>query len=373
MRVLLVTNDFPPRPGGIQTYLHELATRLPAGCLTVLSSSWPGAEEFDAAQRFPVIRRDTRILLPTPDVAHSARRIVAEHGCDRVWFGAAAPLGLLAGGLRAAGVERVVASTHGHEVGWSMTSPTRAALGTIGRHADAVTTVSAYTGRRLGSAFGAAPLEPVPPGVDTEMFRPDAGARVEVRRRHGLGTCPVVLCVSRLVSRKGQDALIRALPSIRARVPGTRLLLVGGGPRRRHLQRLADRVGVAGEVVFTGSVPRDELPGHYATGDVFAMPCRTRGGGLDVEGLGMVFLEAAAAGLPVVAGNSGGAPETVSEEDTGHVVDGRSVLQVADLVAGLLEDPERAAKMGLAGRDRMIRDWNWDRQAARMSDLLGLT
>jgi len=193
---------------------------------------------------------------------------------------------------------------------------------------------------------------------------------VAVRRRVGFADRPVVVCVSRLVPRKGQDTLIRSLPRIQAAVPGAALLLVGGGPDMPRLQRLAVAAGVADDVAFTGSVPWPELPAHYAAGDVFAMPCRTRRAGLDVEGLGMVFLEASATGLPVVAGDSGGAPDAVREGETGYVVDGRSVAEVASRVSALLADPVAARAMGGRGRAWVEREWTWEKVAARLADLL---
>ena len=205
--------------------------------------------------------------------------------------------------------------------------------------------------------------------MDTELFRPGAGGGL-VRRRHRLGDRPVVVCVSRLVPRKGQDVLVRALPELRRRVPGTALLLVGGGPDLLRLRRLAAEQGVADDVVTTGSVPWEELPAHYAAGDVFAMPCRTRRAGLEVEGLGIVFLEASATGLPVVAGRSGGSPDAVREGETGHLVDGRSTAAVTDAVAALLLDRERARSLGAAGRAWVERDWRWDVLAQRLRGLL---
>jgi phosphatidylinositol alpha-1,6-mannosyltransferase len=213
-------------------------------------------------------------------------------------------------------------------------------------------------------------LEMLPSGVDTELFRPDQAAREEIRARHGLGDRPTVVCVSRLVPRKGQDMLIRALPELRERVPDVVLLLVGGGPYRKHLTEMVDDLGVGANVVITGSVPWQELPAHYNAGDVFAMPARTRGKGLDVEALGIVYLEASATGLPVVAGNSGGAPEAVLDEVTGHVVDGRDVGQLRDTLASLLLDPVRARRMGRAGREWVGANWRWDVMAERLSGLL---
>jgi phosphatidylinositol alpha-1,6-mannosyltransferase len=250
----------------------------------------------------------------------------------------------------------------------------RQVLRRIGRDADAITVVSRYTRSRFAAAFGPdAALELLPPGVDAELFRPDPAARAALRRRYGLGEAPVVTCVSRLVARKGQDQLIRVLSRVRARVPGLRLLLVGDGPDAARLRRLADAHGVAEHVVFTGDVPAAELPAHHAVGDAFALPCRTRGGGLDVEGLGIVLLEASASGVPVVAGDSGGAPETVREGVTGHVVGGRDPDALAGALVGLLADPERARRMGAAGRAWMLRDWALPALVARLRQLLSGT
>ncbi|MCW2612072.1 MAG: phosphatidyl-myo-inositol dimannoside synthase [Actinomycetota bacterium] len=369
-RTLVVTNDFPPRPGGIQAFVHGLAVRQPAGSLVVYAPAWRGAAAFDAEQPFEVVRHPTSLMLPVPDVARRAQELVRAHGCDSAWFGAAAPLGLLAPVLRRAGVERIVAQTHGHEVGWAQLPGARAMLRRIARGADVVTYLGEYTRRRLAAAVdGLTDLRRLPPGVDTEVFSPDVDGS-EVRERLGLADRPVVVCVSRLVPRKGQDMLIRALPEIRRRVPGAALLLVSGGPDAPRLQRLAVQSGVADDVVFTGSVPWAELPRYFAAGDVFAMPCRTRRRGLDVEGLGIVYLEASATGLPVVAGDSGGAPDAVREGETGYVVDGRSVAQIADRVASLLADRELAARMGAAGRAWVEAEWRWDTLAARMGELL---
>lgn len=373
-RILLVTNDFPPRRGGIQSYLEQFANRLAATGehqLVVYAPKWKGAEDYDRAAPFPVVRHPGTLMVPEPGVDRRMRRLIGDHGIETVWFGAAAPLALLGGRARDAGAQRVLACTHGHEVGWSMLPGARSALRRIGESADVVTYVSRYTRGRFASAFGPqAHLEHLPPGVDTDRFRPDPAARTELRARYGVGERPVVVCISRLVPRKGQDMLIRALPDIRRRVPDAALVIVGGGPHAETLHRLAEASDVGADVVFTGGVPGVELPAHYAMADVFAMPCRTRGAGLDVEGLGIVFLEASATGVAVVAGDSGGAPETVLDGETGRVVDGRSRDQIVEAIGDLLADPDAARRMGAAGRDWISRDWNWDSHTARLSELL---
>jgi phosphatidylinositol alpha-1,6-mannosyltransferase len=370
MRTLVVTNDFPPRPGGIQTFVEQLAVRQPTGSLVVYASDWQGAAAHDATFPFPVVRYRTGLMLPTPDVARQAAAIARAEDCGAVWYGAAAPLGLLTPALRRhSDVTTAVASTHGHEVGWALLPGTRQLLRRVGRSVDVVTYLGEYTRRRLAGAVRGARLERLPSGVDTATFRPGAGGG-EIRARHGLADRPVVVCVSRLVPRKGQDVLIRAMPAIRRRVPDAALLIVGGGPYRGTLDRLARESGVADAITITGSVPWAELPAHYDAGDVFAMPCRTRRAGLEVEGLGIVFLEASATGLPVVAGDSGGSPDAVLAGETGVVVDGTDVGRVADAVAAYLEDPDLARSVGALGRAWVEREWRWEIQAARLTTLL---
>ena len=373
-RVLLVTNDFPPRRGGIQSYLEQFVVRLAATgehAITVYAPQWKGAEDYDRAAPVRIVRHPGTLMLPEPGVERRMHDLITAEDIEAVWFGAAAPLALLAGRARRAGAHRILASTHGHEVGWSMLPVARSALRRIGDTTDVVTFVSRYTRGRFASAFGPrARLEHLPPGVDADRFRPDPAARAELRARYGLGERPTVVCVSRLVPRKGQDMLIKALADIRRRVDGAALVIVGGGPYEPTLRRLAQRFGVEPDVVFTGGVPGAELPAHYAMADVFAMPCRTRGSGLDVEGLGIVFLEASAAGVPVVAGRSGGAPETVRDAETGRVVDGRSHQEIVDAIAGILGDPGLGLRMGEAGRRWVRQDWSWPSHTARLSALL---
>jgi phosphatidylinositol alpha-1,6-mannosyltransferase len=360
-RCLIVTNDFPPRLGGIETFVYELARRFPPDEVIVYTSTEPGAAEFDAGLPFTVIRDPSRTLLPTARVARTARRLAASHGCDRVWFGAAAPLGLLAGRL---GLPSV-ATTHGHEVWWAGVPGPRQVLRRIGARAGIVTYLTEYTRARIAPALGPrARTARLVPGVDAAAFRPDARGTA-VRARHRLGDRPVILSVGRHVPRKGHDRLIRALPLVRGVIPDARLVIVGSGPQDSRLR------GEAGDgVVFTGGLPHAELPPYYAAADVFAMPCRSRRLGLETEGLGIVLLEAAAAGLPVVAGDAGGAPEAVRDGETGHVVDGTSVPQIADHLIALLRDKDARMAMGDKGRAWVSAEWTWDASYERLRDLL---
>jgi phosphatidyl-myo-inositol dimannoside synthase len=369
-KTLVVTNDFPPRQGGIQSFVHELTLRQPAGSMVVYASDYAGSARFDAAQPFPVVRHPTGLLVPTPAARARILRTMHEHGCTAAWFGASAPLGLLAPALRAAGAERIVASTHGHEVGWAGLPGGRQALRRIGASCDVVTYLGEYTRRRIAGAFGPrATLRQLPPGVDVDTFHPGVDGTA-VRERHGLSGRPVIVCVSRLVPRKGQDTLIRALPAVRRAVPDATLLIVGRGRYLDELTALARRFGVAEHVVLTGGVPYAELPAHYAAGDVFAMPCRTRRAGMDVEGLGIVYLEASAVGLPVVAGDSGGAPDAVRDGETGYVVPGGHEAALVGRLVPLLQDADLRSRLGTAGRAWVERDWPWGVLAARLTEWL---
>ncbi|MFI7890658.1 glycosyltransferase family 4 protein [Streptomyces sp. CACIS-1.16CA] len=380
-RTLVVTNDFPPRQGGIETFVRAMTDRFPADSVVVYTSAEPEAAAHDAALPYPVVRDAARMLLPVPRVAARAAGLARRHGCDSVWFGAAAPLGLMADRLRReSGVRRAVATTHGHEVWWARTPGARALLRRIGERTDAVTYLGAATRTPIAAALGPAAarrMVRLAPGVDAEAFAVRPGARGavrtpvnRVRELYGLGARPVILCAARLVPRKGQDTLIRALPAVLRAVPDAVLLLTGDGPCARTLHRLAADTGVAHAVVLAGGRPHPEMPEHYAAAEVFAMPCRTRRRGLEVEGLGIVFLEAAAAGLPVLVGDSGGAPDTVRDGETGYVVDGRDTDAVADRLVALLRDPAAAAAMGERGRAWVREAWGWDGAYATLAGLL---
>jgi phosphatidylinositol alpha-1,6-mannosyltransferase len=368
---LVISNDFPPRQGGIETFVHEVVMRLP-GDKVVYTSSEPGAAAFDRTLPFPVVRDPSRTQLPTPRMTRRAVELARAHGCDRVWFGAAAPLAAMAPDLRRAGVRRIVATTHGHEIWWARTPGARRVLRRIGDSVDTVTYLGDYTRSRIAPALGPhARLAQLTPGVDAGEFRPERAAlsRRTVRLRYGIGEDrKVVLCAARLVPRKGQDTLLRALPHILRVIPEAVLLLVGRGPDERRLRRLA-RSCPPRSVVIAGGMSHAEMADHYAAADLFAMPCRTRKGGLEAEGLGIVFLEAAASGLPVVVGNSGGAPETVLNGRTGHVVDGRDAVAVARAITSTLLSADRAS-MGEAGRRWVETEWSWDLTVRRLTRLL---
>ena len=370
---LIVTNDFPPRQGGIQSFVHELARRLDPDKLTVYAPKWEGDAAFDAVQDFEVVRHPASLMIGGPSVRKRAADLARSRKAEVVIFGASAPLGLITPVLRKAGVQRAIAITHGHEAGWAALPVARQALRRIGEQTDVMTYLGEYFRQRLATALtprATARMARLHPGVDASVFRPDPDGRQLIRDRHGLAGRPVVVCVSRLVARKGQDTLLRAWPAVIRQAPDAALLVVGGGPYQDTLHQLAERAGVTRSVYFTGPVPQAELPAHYAAGDVFSMPCRTRRGGLDVEGLGIVYLEASAAGLPVVGGDSGGAPDAIAEGETGYVVGGRDIPALSERLVTLLSDPAGARAMGEKGRAWVERDWNWDVVSARLRALI---
>jgi len=371
-RTLIVTNDFPPRTGGIESFVLAMASRMPPDSVVVHTARQSGDAAFDATLPFEVVRDRSPIMLPTPAIARRSAALARSRGCDQVWFGAAAPLGLMAPALRRAGVRRTVATSHGHEIWWSSVPGARSLLRAIGERNDVLTYLGEYCRSRIARPLtpaARARMTQLTPGVDDTVFRPDCGGQA-VRERHGLTGRPLVVCVSRMVPRKGQDVLVRALPAIQRQVPGAALLLVGDGPHRKRIEALVRSMGLVDDVVLTGRVPWQQTPAYYDAGDVFAMPTRTRLWGLEPEALGICYLEAAATGLPVVAGSSGGAPDAVLQGENGYVVDGRSPDAVAARCAELLLDPDLRERFGARGREWVAQRWRWDDLALRLQQLL---
>lgn len=371
-RTLLVTNDFPPRKGGIQTYLEGFARELDPDSLVVYCSSPPdgGADEYDAAQPWTTIRYPGTVMLPIPSVRREMQRIIREQSIEAVWFGASTPLGLMAKAAKAAGAGKVISTTHGHEVGWARVPAGRLALRKIFHDADVVTYLTKATLGRLRPLIGNTRIMRLPGGISPEDFAFSASWRHKLRARYGIGDEPTVVCISRLVERKGQDMLIRVWPRVLAASPRAKLVIVGKGPYQVGLRKMAQESPAAASIVFTGEVPFEELAAHYSLGDVFAMPCRTRAAGMDLEGLGIVYLEAYAAGLPVVAGDSGGAPEAVINGKTGVVCSGHHPAAVASALAYMLDNPSRAKEMGRSGLAWVDEEWRWSTLAAPLREEL---
>ncbi len=357
MRLLVVTNDYPPKPGGIQQYLGNLVDAYPHPVRVIGPADGPAT---GTAKGEDVVRRHRRrFMWPTRGVAAFIRREAADFQPDAVLFGAPYPLTLLGPRLGAALDVPVGVLCHGAEVVFPAALPgTRQLLGRTLRRFDARFAVSRFTRDRVARLTGR-PVHYVGAGVDLAAYAPAPAPHPHEP--------PVVGCVSRFVPRKGQHRLIAAATELRRRGLAVTLLMVGKGRTEPRLRRLADRSGVP--VRFEVDVPWERLGDLYREMDAFCMPCRSRWGGLEVEGLGLVFLEAAASGLPVLAGDSGGAPETVAPGETGFVV--RSVADIADGLEYLLDDPGRAAAMGHAGRERVEHEFAWARVVERL--LAGLS
>ncbi len=370
MKLLVVTNDFPPRVGGVNYYVAHLVGRFPRGEVTVLAPDWPGAEAFDHSFPHRVVRWAGRSLYPTPAARQRVEDLVREERPDLLLFGASAPLALMGRPLlRRTGVPYAT-FTHGVEIWLAQLPVATALLRHMAREAALVTCVSHWQADLLRRAVGPGPrIELLPPGIEAGTFHPGVSDSL-VRARHDLGDAPVIGCVSRLTLRKGQDMVIRALPAVADEVPGVRFLVVGSGRDYGRLRALARRKRVEDRVVFAGEIPYDQLPAYFRAGDVFAMPCRTRKWGLEVEAYGGVYLQAAAVGRPSVAGDSGGAPEAVLDGETGVVVDGTKPESVAEGLIALLRDPDRAAKLGARGADRVRRELTWDALSARLRGVL---
>ena len=372
---LFITNDFGPRAGGIETFVHGLIERLPKGSIIVYTSAQSNAEQFDAKWLsdfgVEVIRDRSKILLPTLRVKKNCQKLIQERKLTKVAFGAAAPLGIMARAMRKAGAGKIVALTHGHEVWWAKVPPFSLAIRFMSKSIDSITYLGNFTRGEISKALGKneiAKLIQIAPGIDVEHFLPTDSS--QLRQDLGLADKSVIISVGRLVHRKGQDKLIEALPKIKSLVPNVHLVLVGIGPHQEYLQKLAAKLGVTECITFIGRINYSELPKYICLGDVFAMPSRSRFFGLEVEGLGIVYLEASSCGLPVVGGKSGGAPDAVLVGETGVVVDGTQPAEIANACVELLTNPELAALMGSNGRAWIIENWRWEIWATKYEQLL---
>jgi phosphatidylinositol alpha-1,6-mannosyltransferase len=375
-QILCITNDFGPRAGGIETFVIGLIERLPKNSVVVYTSSQAGSDEFDKAwldnYGVEVIRDTSKVLLPSLRVGRAVRKLAKERSISTVFFGAAAPLGLLSQGLRRAGVKRIVALTHGHEVWWAKVWPFSWAIRRIGSGVDHLTYLGSYTQSQISRSLSKRAqnaMVKIAPGIDTEHFAPQESA-AQLREELGLTDKKVIISVGRLVHRKGQDTLVEALPEILAAVPDAHLIFIGEGPHKDYLMKRASKLKVIQAITFIGRIQYAHLPRYICIGDIFAMPSRSRLAGLEVEGLGIVYLEASACGLAVIGGKSGGAPDAVLEGETGFAVDGTSPQEVAAAAIKLLNDPELAQKMGARGRKWIIEEWRWEIWSQRFASLL---
>jgi phosphatidylinositol alpha-1,6-mannosyltransferase len=375
-KILCITNDFGPRAGGIETFVIGLIERLPHGSVIVYTSRQEGSEPFDKKWftefGVEVIRDRSRILLPSLRVGRKVRALVRNRGLTTVFFGAAAPLGLLSQGLRRSGVQRIVALTHGHEVWWAKVWPFSWAMRRIGNGVDNLTYLGNFTRTEISRALSqraANSMRKIAPGIDTDHFAPRADAQ-SLRAELGLSENKVIVSVGRLVHRKGQDTLIESMPKILMQIPDAHLLFIGEGPYKDYLVKRAAELKVSHAITFIGRIQYADLPRYICVGDIFAMPSRSRLAGLEVEGLGIVYLEASACGLAVIGGKSGGAPDAVLEGETGFAVDGTSADSVAEAAVALLDNPELARQMGVRGRQWIIDEWRWEIWAQKFAQLL---
>ena len=372
---MFVTNDFGPRAGGIETFIIGLIQRRPFGSTIVYTSFQEDSELYDADwlanYGVRVIRDRSKILLPTPRVAVNLRSIIKREGITTAAFGAAAPLGLLSASMKRAGVTRTVALTHGHEVWWAKVFPFNLFLRRIGSTVDVLTYLGDFTRSAISKSVSTnaqRSMVKIAPGIDVDHFTPtDASA---LRESLGLTQKKVIVSVGRLVHRKGQDFLIKSMPHILKSVPEAHLLLIGQGPYREHLEKLVRKNKLESSVTFIGRIQYKDLPMHLCAGDIFAMPSRSRLMGLEVEGLGIVYLEASSCGLPVLAGNSGGAPDAVVQDKTGLVVDGTNELEIAAAAIELLNNSTASQLMGITGRQWIIDNWRWEIWSKDFEDLL---
>jgi phosphatidyl-myo-inositol dimannoside synthase len=374
-KVLFITNDFGPRAGGIETFIIGLIERRAFASTIVYTSAQENSQEYDAnwERKFgvKVIRDSSKILLPTPKVARRISKLVKTENIKTVAFGAAAPLGLLAHSIKRAGVVRIVALTHGHEVWWARVFPFNLLMRRIGRGVDSLTYLGEYTHQMISRALdqrAKLAMVKIAPGIDTEHFSPQNSE--DLRKSLKLTEKKVIVCVARLVHRKGQDRLIEAMPEILRSTPNAHLLIVGEGPYRQQLVKRVDQLKIKDDVTFVGRIGYEQLPEYICAGDLFAMPSRSRFWGLEVEGLGISYLEASACGLPVIAGASGGAADAVDQGKSGVVVSGIDNDAIAKAVISFLNDPDISKTMGQYGRKWVIEKWRWEIWSEAFEQLL---
>lgn len=370
MKHLLVTNDFPPKIGGIQSLLWEWWRRLPPDSFAVLTSPYAGAAAFDAEQAFHIERTREPVLLPHPWMVQRINTMARDVGVDLIVLDPALPLGLVGPSLDLP-YDVVL---HGAEVTVPGRLPlSKQTLGYVLRRARHIVAAGGYPAAEAEHAAGRAlPITVVPPGVDTDRFHPLADSeRAQARADFGIpDDAELLVSISRLVPRKGFDTAIRAAALLHSSRPRLLLAIAGGGRDEQRLRGLATSLDAP--VRFLGRVSNDDLPRLYGCADAYAMLCRNRWGGLEQEGFGIVFLEAAACGVPQIAGDSGGAAEAVDHGVTGLVVrhpdDPR---EVAAAIEALLDDPAQARRMGAAGRERAVREFSYDVLAHRLGTSLG--
>jgi phosphatidylinositol alpha-1,6-mannosyltransferase len=370
----LVTNDLGPRAGGIESFILGLLGELDGNQIVIFTSSQEGDLSFDEelSKRYGVVvhRDKSKVLLPTPRVNRAIARVMREYSSTTIWYGAAAPLGWMSGYLRRQGALRQISLTHGHEVWWSKIFPFSALMRVIAKNLDVITYLGEFTHTAMKPILNSrVRAVRIAPGISIDHFTPGNKSE-ELLDQLNLCGKKVIVCVGRLVHRKGQDRLIEALPEILREVPDATLLLVGEGPRRKALEELIKKHRVSESVRFVGRVQYAELPAYLRLGDIFAMPSRSRFFGLEVEGLGIVYLEASAAGLPVIGGASGGAPDAVLDGETGLVVDGRDPAAIAEAAIALLKNPEKSTAMGRRGREWAVENWSWKLWGERFSAVL---
>jgi phosphatidyl-myo-inositol dimannoside synthase len=351
MRLLVITNDFPPNPGGIENYIYSLVRRWPPGDVVVVTRRMPGSEAFDAAQEFEILREPVDTLLPRPDLVRRMIAFATHRAIDLVHFPSALPLGLMGESLG----RPYAVSVHGGEFVLASRIPgVRTALKAVGRKAAVLLPESSFAESLVAGLLGdGSRIARVTCGVDADRYGSAEPVGLAVRG-------PVVVSVSRLVPRKGGRTLIRAFPEVLRSHPDAHLLIVGGGPDFGRLRKMTDEAGLQGSVTLAGPQPWDRIPSYLAAAEIFALPTRTRFLGTETEGLPLVYVEAAAAGLPLIGADVGGVGDAVRPGETGLMVDGSDERQTAGAILSLLDDPGESRRLGANARKMVLREFSWE-------------
>lgn len=376
-RALMVTALYPPDVGGSAALFEGVYSRFPGGRVVVLTDG-PGSTAEERRGTTRIVRReigtrrwgfvDFRALTHHLRVARYIRRLSIAQGGTVVHCGRAIPEGAAALFSRLAGGPRYLCWTHGEDLASAATSRELSWLtGAVHRGAHALIANSRNTADMLAArGVPRRKIHIVYPGVDVERFRPENDGSL-IRRRLQAGSDMLLLTVGRLQRRKGHDLAIQAVSKLCAGGARVRYVIAGDGEERSRLQELAISLGVADRVTFAGEVTAEELPQFYAACDLFVMPNRIDQG--DLEGFGIVFLEAAASGRATVGGATGGVPEAVEHGETGVLVSGTDVDELAGAISTLMSDVQLRRRMGMQGRARVVERFTWDRAAAAVSRL----
>lgn len=357
MRILLTTNGFLPEIGGVQTYCYQLAKNLTSVGeeVIVLAPGMEGDSRFDREQNFKIIRTKkivtSRFAFLSILKRKRVEKVLVGHGSHYVRLASLAHLLFKTPYYVIVHLEEILPPEREKVIQKSFSRTNK------------VITVSHFAKKKLVEiGIPENKIVVIPNGVDPVKFNSRLDSSL-IRKKHNLKNKKVILTVARLGEHKGHANVIRALPQVLEKVPSSIYLVVGSGEKEGRLKGLVKELGLEDKVIFTGEVEKEKLPLYYMACDVFIMPS-------DIEGFGIVFLEANACGKPVIGGRTGGISDAIIDGETGLLVDPLDITQIAEALVRLLTDPKHAQKLGEKGRERVERELNWQEMARKIKRII---